>query len=274
MGVERRDIASEEVALANIRQATTVSLLRVKAQTVATHHRRACRCLVGAGPTPFSFVASEVEGLVALHLREKRLLDFIESNEKGAESILRRIRADESASARLRKANKVGGKLRKDMAKRDAAIEEELNRRLGDGSLCSAMELQVSAVATGSRAGSSVAGAAAAGGADESAPPVARADIMPASYADEIRRMHRKLGAEEAGIRKSTQAEREAAARAAAFDREDLTLVQAYYDMTSRRQAAKRRARQRKKARNAETRAYAAELFSRDPCSDRGVGSV
>ena len=70
-------------------------------------------------------------------------------------------------------------------------------------------------------------------------------------------------------MQKTTQAERVAAARAAAFDRGDLTLVQAYDNMTERRQAARRRARQRRKSRRAETRACAAEHFNRDPNSDR-----
>ena len=81
--------------------------------------------------------------------------------------------------------------------------------------------------------------------------------------------MHHNLDAEEAGIRKPTQTERVAAARAAAFDRGDFKMVESYDKMTARRQAARRRARQRRKARKAETREYVAEHFNRDPSSDK-----
>ena len=246
----RREMGSEEVSASNVREAASISLLRVKARTVSAHRRRVWRCLEGAAPTPFSFVASEVEGVGALHQREKRLADFIETNEKSAESILQRIRVDAKAQARLKKANKGGGKLKKDMQKRDAAIDEELNRRLGDGSLYSAVDAEVVA------------------NADQSAQPVPTQDVMPASYADDIRRMHHKLDAEEAGIRKPTQNERVAAARAVEFDRGDFKMVEAYDNMIARRQATRRRARQRKKVRKAETRAYSADLFNRDPSSD------
>ena len=62
---------------------------------------------------------------------------------------------------------------------------------------------------------------------------------MAASYADDVRRVHRAMDAEEAGVRKPTQAERVATARAARFDRSDLSRFKEYDNMTERRKTAK-----------------------------------
>ena len=52
-------------------------------------------------------------------------------------SVRRHIRVDEGAQARWRKANKGGGRIKKELEKRDAVIVEEMNRRMSDGSLYS-----------------------------------------------------------------------------------------------------------------------------------------
>ena len=44
MVVERRVIAKVEVAAANVREAMSIVLLRIKAQKVLTHYRPAWRC--------------------------------------------------------------------------------------------------------------------------------------------------------------------------------------------------------------------------------------
>ena len=59
--------------------------------------------------------------------------------------------------------------------------------------------------------------------AERSAPVEETREVMPASYAYEIRRMHRDMYAEGAKVRKSTQIIRVTAARAAGFDRGSIT---------------------------------------------------
>ena len=164
----RWDVAIGHVALANIRQATSVSLLRVKARTVSAHYRRAWRCLVRSCADAFQLRSyrrwrvrvpcTSVRNGLPISLKPTRRVWSLYSS--ASASMLK-------AQARLKKANKGGGKLKKDMAKRDAAVDEELNRCLGDGSLYSAVESGVVASA------------------DQSAQAVPTQNVMPASYADE-----------------------------------------------------------------------------------------
>ena len=90
---------------------------------------------------------------------------------------------------------------------------------------------------------------------------------MPASYDDDIRRIHRAMDAEEAGLRKPNANDRLVVARSAAFARGDLDQVARCDAQAERRRAVKRAARERRKARRAQARVDVADM-RRDPCSD------
>ena len=91
---------------------------------------------------------------------------------------------------------------------------------------------------------------------------------MPASYADDIRRIHRRLDAEEAGVRKPNANERLAVARTAAFARGDMAQVARCDAQAARRRDSKRAARHRRKARRAAAQEEVRKM-QRDPCSDQ-----
>ena len=92
--------------------------------------------------------------------------------------------------------------------------------------------------------------------------------MYPASFADDVARIDREMAAEEAGVRKPNRNDRLVAARLAAYQRGDMAIVQSLDNQQQRRRDAKARARQRKKGRKAELRAYVADHYNRDTNSD------
>ena len=139
-----------------------------------------------------------------------------------------------------------GGSTRRKWKERNEAVVREINYRKQTGTLFSEEPVAPVQAVTGS------AGAR---------------EVMPASYADDIRRIHRALDAEESGLRKPNANDRLVVARSAAYARGDLAQVARCDAQAARRQAVKRAARQRRKARRAQARVEVADM-QRDPPSD------
>ena len=268
---ERLEISKEELRPSNVRSASTLSLLRVRARNVRALYVRLWRCLVNNAVTPFKLDVAEVEGEGPAHVREANLLDWVKSHEIESTSTRNRIRFNQEATRRLKKANRGGGRNQRIMCERDEAVEAELARRTGDGTLLTPIPPENSTMHPADQASS----INEEGEGDNKEPAVERSTpgsssgiMYPASYADDIARIHRDLDAEEAGVRKPNRNDRLAAARVAAFQRGDMAIVKSLDAQESRRRDAKRRARQRKKQRKVVRRAELAEMVNRDPNSD------
>ena len=93
-------------------------------------------------------------------------------------------------------------------------------------------------------------------------------EIMPTSYSDDIRRIHRNLNTEVAGVRKPNANMLLALARSAAYALWDFDQVARCDAQAARRRQMKRVARQRKKGRRAAASAYSAAMKEHDPCSN------
>ena len=193
-------------------------------------------------------------------MREGRLRAAIAGIGAQFDANMRKVVVDQAALKRWRRANRGSGRVARMIKARALAMEAELKRREGEDEEC-----EQSAVAHTVAAGVSASGA---GPSSAVAPTAGAVDVMPASYAEDIRRIHRNLDVEEAGVQKPSSNERAIAARAVAFDRGDMKMVRAYDAEIERRQGARRCARQRKKARRNANRGYVVPYEGCDPRSD------
>ena len=256
----RREITKEQLTLANVRSASSLSLLRVRARNVRATYVRLWRCLVDNAVTPFKLDITEVEGEGQAHVRESNLLDWIKAHEIEATSVRNRVRVNDAASRRLKKANRGGGQNQRRLRERDDAIAEEIDRRTGDGTLMTPVVAEQDKESSEKGTNASAV--------ERSTPDSSARMMYPASYADDIARIQRDMDAEDSGVRKPNRNDRLAAARAAAFQRGDMAIVKSLDAQEQRRKDAKKRARQRKKQRKVTRRAELAEMVSRDPNSD------
>ena len=268
---DRRELSKEELTAANVRSATSLSLLRVRARNVRAMYVRLWRCFADNAVTPFKLDVAEVEGEGPAHVREANLLDWVKAHECESTSVWNKIRFNEAASRRFKKASRGGGRNQKNLRERDEAVEAELARRTGDGTLLTPVPAEKSAPRLADQASS----AKGEGEGDNKEPAVERSTpgsssriMYPASYAEDIARIQRDIDAEESGVRKPNRNDRLAAARVAAFQRGDMAIVQSLDAQESRRRDAKRRVRQRKKQRKVTRRAELADMVNRDPNSD------
>ena len=181
--------------------------------------------------------------------------------------VWRKVQGSRASMALWRKANRGGGSTRRMWKRRNEAIVTEVKYREQTGTLFTeepVVPVQSVTAAAGAAGVEPVVRSVGAGGAGSSA---GARDIMPASYADDIRRIHRAMDAEEAGLRKPNANDRLVVARSAAFARGDLAQVARCDAQAERRRAVKRAARQRRNARRAQARVDVADM-QRDPSSD------
>ena len=252
---ERIEMPREEMEVGNLVRASSLSLLRAWAHNARATYERMWRHHVGAGPKAFTFDVKAIEGEGSALERERKLYQFAESTMHDEAEVWRKVQGSRTSMALWRKANRGGGSTRRMWKKRNDAIVTEINYRKQTGTLFSEEPVVPVQVVT------NVAGAT---GMESSA---GARDIMPASYADDIRRIHRAMDAEDAGLRKPNANDRLVVARSAAFARGDLAQVARCNAQAERRRAVKRAARQRRNARRAQARVDVADM-QRDPSSD------
>ena len=231
-----------------------------------------------------------IEGEDGEEKRIANLLDYIGSHLQESDYLKRRIRLNEDASKRLRKANRGSGRLLRMLKELDEALIAELDLRKANGELSPAIvhNVEESADAEPDKErskpidGTSGAGPSgqelsskhtltesATDNVDNSTAAAGECELHPASYADEVRRIHRQLDAEEADVKKPNRNDRPVAARVSAYQRGDMAIVQSLDAQAQRRRDAKKRSRARKKVRKAAVNANIKENFGpRDPNSD------
>ena len=242
----------EAMEVGNLVRATSLSLLRAWAHNARATYERMWRHHVGSGPKAFTFDVNVVEGEGSALERERRLYQFAESTMHDEAEVWRKVQGSRTSMTLWRKANRGGGSTRRMWKRRNEAIVTEVRYRKQTGTLFS--EEPVVPV----QSVTAVAVAATSAGAREQ---------LPASYADDIRRIHRQLDAEELGLRKPNANDRLVVARSAAYARGDLAQVVRCDAQAERRRAVKRAARQRRNSRRAQARRDVADM-QRDPCSD------
>ena len=181
--------------------------------------------------------------------------------------VWRKVQGSSAAMTLWRKANRGGGETRRKWKMRNEAVVAEIKSQERDGSLFSeervagaqaVLEVARAACTSTSVRAVNTEGAGTSSGA---------CDVMPASYADDVRRIHRQLDAEEAGLRRPSTNDRLIVARSSTFARGDLAQVARCDAQAARRREVKRAARQRRKTRRAIARDEVADM-QRDPCSD------
>ena len=256
----RTDMARDNITPENVASVTTISLLRLRVWIMQGESQKLWRAYTGMPFTWFRCDVAALEGEGTAQVREGRLRAAIAGIRAQFDSNMRKVVVDQAALKRWRRANRGAGRVARMIKAHALAVEAELERREGEDAGC---EQGAIAHTVEAEVGASDVGPSSAVGQTSAA-----VDIMPASYAEDIRRIHRNLDAEEAGVRKPSSNERAIAARSAAFDRGDMDMVRAYDAQIERRQCARRRARQRKKARRDAMRGYVVPNEGRDPRSD------
>ena len=264
---ERVDMPREAMEVGNIVRATSVSLLRAWAHNARATYERMWRHHVGAGPKAFTFDVKAIEGEGGALEHEKRLYQFADSTMRDEAEVWRKVQGSRASMALWRKANRGGGSTRRMWKRRNEAIVTEVKYREQTGTFFTeepVVPVHSVTAAAGAAGVEPVVRSIGANGAGSSA---GARDVMPASYADDIRRIHRAMDAEEAGLRKPNANDRLVVARSAAFARGDLAQVARCDAQAERRRAVKRAARQRRNARRAQARVDVADM-QRDPSSD------
>ena len=287
---QRTELPEDQVTVGNVRTASTVSLLRVRARYARAKYVRLWRCYANNKVEPFKIDMATIEGEDGEEERIANLLDYIGAHAQESDYLERRIRVNEDASKRLRKANRGGGSLLRMMKERDEAVIDELDLRKANGELSPAIAHYVEAPEDAeadkerSNAIDGTLGAGPSGqelssthtltesataNVDNSTAAAGECELYSASYADDVRRINRQLDAEEAGVKKPNRNDRLVAVRVSAYQRGDMAIVQSLDAQAQRRRDAKKRARARKKVRKAAVNANIKENFGpRDPNSD------
>ena len=254
----RRDMAREDITMANVRAVSSLSLLRVQARTIRAAFERVYRVTANTGRVPFRFELSTAEGTGDDASRIRRLSHYVAVHKKEIGSRMDWIMTDSKRLSRLRKENKGGGKLRRKCIERDAAIDGELATRTVRGTL-----LQQDGVAATANAANATATAITERSVD------ALANSYPAEFANQVRRVSQEMEAEERGVKKPSSNDKLLVARTVAFERGDMATVEACDKIQERRRASKRAARARKKVRKAALKEYIARTHGpSDPNSD------
>ena len=220
--------------------------------------------------TPIRFDLATIEGDGTTSVRICNLLNYVRAHQRVSGDHERSIRASPAAQRRFKKANRGGGRLLRFLRDRDHAVGEELRRREAQGELSPEATPDVpnvvdNSITDGDPNDNKTATSTAVD--NSTAVPSSRV-LYPASFADDLARIDREMAAEEAGVRKPNRNDRLVAARLAAYQRGDMGIVQSLDNQQERRRDAKKRARQRKKGRKAELRAYIADRVNRDPNSN------
>ena len=243
----RTGMSKEEVTAANVRNASNLILLRIRARNIRSVYERLWRCHVDCDKFPFLYDSKEGGG--EDDARVKELRDYVAQHVRVVEDLRTKVERSPRSKAAWKKCNKGGGSRRRMCLERDAAVVREL-------SLCKQEETD------GARA------LKASTRVERSAPIV----LYPKQYAADVARLQRELDAEDHGIVKPSRGEKLVAARANAYERGELAAVASVDASIAQRQATHRAARHRKKARKAavaaQQRDYAFKNSILDPLSD------
>jgi len=248
----RQELVKEEVTAANVRSATSLTLMRLRARTLRATYEKLWRCFANNERVPFVYSSHEGEGSDGE--RMENLRKYISAHVRRVEDLRTLVERNSSTKSRWKKANKGGGKRARMFAEREAAVIAELQYRETNGTIG---EEEMDARATSP--------------VDDSAKTVTPV-LYPAAYAADIARIEREMEAEEEGVKKPSRGEKLTSARTSAYERGDMKAVKSIEATIKKRQDTRRAARHRKKARKevvrAQLRDYAYQNRAPDPPSD------
>ena len=212
----RIGMSKEEFTAANVRNASTLTRLRIRARNIRSAYERLWRCHVDCNRVLFLYDSKE--GDCDENARIQELRDYIAQHLCVVEDIRAKVERSTRSKAAWKKCNKGGGSRRRVCLELDAAVVQELSRREEE-------ETESACEPTAPIR-------------SERSTPVV---LYPKRYAADIARIQKELDAEDYGIKKPSRGEKLAAAGANAFERGDLTAV-ASVDVTIAQQQATFRA--------------------------------
>ena len=243
----RIEMSKEEVTAANVCNASSLTLLRIRTRNIHSVYERLWRCHVNCNRVPFLCDSKEVDGDDNARIRELR--DYIAQHVREVEDLRAKVECSPRSKAAWKKCSKGDGSRRRMFLEQDAAVVQELSlREEGETEGAHAPTAPV--------------------GSEHSTPVV----LYPKQYAADVARIQKELDAEDHCIKKPSQGEKLVAGRANAFKRCNMAAVASVDATFAQRQATRRAARNRKKARKAavaaQLRNYAFQNRTLDPLSD------
>ena len=232
-------LAKEDTTPHNVRNATTLMLLRMRARTVRAQYKRHWEVLKDLKPEQFVFKTPEVGDSVTAD--EQRLKEFIQSHLIRIEALRSEIERSESAKVRLNKVNRSGGSRHRMWEARNEAVVNELLWR------------EMNPIATSARAKDT--NSARAQIINETPPPppdnstILQTQRFPQQYAADNLRIADDMELDDLGLSRPTRKDRIKAAMVRAIDCRDYALARQHQDELDRMAEHERRVRNAKKAR-------------------------
>ena len=123
----RIEISMEDVTAANVRNASALTLLRIRARNTRSVYERLWRCHVDCNRVPFLYDSEEEDGDDNARIRELR--DYIAQHVRVVEDLRANVERSSRSKDAWKKCNKSGGSRRRMFLERDAAVVQELSRR-------------------------------------------------------------------------------------------------------------------------------------------------
>ena len=123
----RIEMSKEEVTAANVRNASTLTLLRSRDRNIRSVYERQWRCHFDYNRVPFLYDSKE--GNAAHNARIRELRDYIAQHVRMVEDLRAKVERSPRSKAAWKKCNKGGGSRRRMILEGDAAGVQELSRR-------------------------------------------------------------------------------------------------------------------------------------------------
>ena len=168
----RTEMSKEEFAVANVRDASTLTLLRIRVRNIRSVYECLWRCYVDGVKVPFLYDSKERDGDDTARINELR--DYIVQDVRVFEDLRAKFERSTRSKSSWKKYNKGDVSRRKMFLEREAAIAQELTRREQE----EADGARAPTASTGSELSTSVV-------------------LYPKQYAVEVTRIQKELDAED-----------------------------------------------------------------------------
>ncbi len=123
----KQNMALHEVTVHNVGQASTLTLLRIRARDIRAQYVRMWRCYANNRVQPFVYDSHEGDGDIVQKVRNLR--KYIAHHITVLESLRILVDRDESSRSRLKRANRSTGYLTRLLRERNGAVVDELVAR-------------------------------------------------------------------------------------------------------------------------------------------------
>ena len=247
-------LPKEKITIENVKDVTTLVLLRLRAKTVRATYKRHWECLRNIKPRKFEWTSPEGDGDASS--RQEALLSYIEEHLPLIESYANKIRLSELMMYRWKQANRSGGDRHRAWGDLNEAIAAELRRREDE-------------VVHPARA-------------DDDAGAQAHCDSQvpkyPLQFAADVARIERECLAGDLGVRKPTVKDKLKAAITNAYESNDIAEAKRKQEQLDRKLALECIRRRAKKARKRHVKRCRDAMNARpqgfDPNSDNDEADV